>query len=154
MISVIIAKEARILGSFCSTANLPFKARVEPELSQAQKLGEIVNVVLLQKCTSSVNIPYKRTTSSKSFRAFEWFCTVKYPKLITKFPKCLFCLLEHDIVPNYIFVRWFEDESLRNDYSMQASLISEKHLQYLKEVSAELKFIDYVRDDIKFAEEF
>lgn len=86
--------------------------------------------------------------------AFEWFCTVKFPKLITKFPKCLFCLLEYDIVPNYIFVRWFEDESLRNDYSMQASLISEKHLQYLKEVSVELKFIDYVRDDIKFAEEF
>lgn len=64
--------------------------------------------------------------------AFEWFCGVHLTSLARYFPVVLKQLFDEDIVEEDVFLSWDADP-IFNDYSLDASIISEDVLESLRE---------------------
>ena len=82
--------------------------------------------------------------------AFEWFCGVKYPSLIAKFPLVLKTLYDEEVVDEDTFLMWSADYA-RNEYSTDDSLIDIDTLEKLKECAG--PFITWVREADEEGEE-
>ena len=75
--------------------------------------------------------------------AFEWFCGVRYPTLLAKFPIILDALFDAGLVDEEIFLMWASDYA-RNEYSVSESLISVDTLELLKGYAE--PFITWLRE--------